>query len=274
MAPVAASGPSVLAAGNLDGTATSWLEANWMFFSWAFALFGFGALAARFHSHGPHWFGWLAVAMYCLHQSEEHAYDVRGWRYAFVPAMNQGIGSTLFGAACNGGDVNCPLDPKLTLWVNTVAIWGGFGGCMIAATIDADRFLFASTLNWGTAVVNGFGGHLLQVVLSGSYNPGSVQSAVMVPLGLYIIFHSQRPKLCLVYGLVFHILAFGVGINLVLRAGFPETPTTIAMNLLASLVLPLAISALYARHPPSHYSDMKLVKKVSKQWKEDLTVLG
>ena len=112
MAPVAASGPLVLAAGNLDGTATSWLEANWMFFSWAFALFGSGALAARFHSHGPHWFGWLAVAMYCLHQSEEHAYDVRGWRYAFVPAMNQGFGSTLFGAATGVQRRRCQLPSR------------------------------------------------------------------------------------------------------------------------------------------------------------------
>jgi len=253
MAPIASSGPEILAYGNLDGTQTSWLEANWMYLSWAFALFGLGFLVARFPLRDPLWHGWLAVVMYCFHQAEEHARDFRGWRYAFVPALNQGFGKQLFGEACPPGVVSCPLDPKMTLIINTVAIWVGFGGCMVFATLYPDRFLFAGSLSWGTAVVNGVGGHLLQVLLTQSYNPGAVQSVIMVPLGLYIIWGTKRPWLCLANGLAFHVLAFGIGINLVLRGHAPEAATTIAFNVLAALLLPLAISWA-VKHPSDGYA--------------------
>ena len=138
-----------------------------------------------------------------------------------------------------------------------VAIWVGFGGCMLFATLYPERFLFAGMLNWGTAIVNGIAGHLLQVVLSQSYNPGSVQSLVMVPLGLYIILGSQRPLLCLGYGFLFHVVAFGVGINLVLRANAPEVVTIIACTTIGSLVLPLVISN-FVRHPTDAYKPLAL----------------
>ncbi len=250
MAPVADSGPLVLAGGNLDGSETSWFEANWMFFSWAFALFGFGVLVAR--KRDPLWHGWLGFVMYCLHQAEEHAYDIRGWRYAFVPALNQGFGKALFGFACTTDTpVGCPMDPKQTMYINTVAIWVGFGGCMVVASIY-DRFLFAGSLNWGTAVVNGIFGHLLQVALTGSYNPGSVQSALMVPLGLYIIWCSARPWLCLANGVLFHVVAFGIGINVVFRAHAPEE-AMIAFNALAALAIPLGL-AWWIDHPRAAYN--------------------
>jgi hypothetical protein len=35
--------------------------------------------------------GWLTVPFYLIHQTEEHAYDLRGWRYAFVPNFNHGV---------------------------------------------------------------------------------------------------------------------------------------------------------------------------------------
>ena len=252
MAPVAESGPLLLEAGNLDGTATSWLEAHWMFISWALALFGLGFLAAR--KRDPLWHGWLAFVMYCFHQAEEHAYDFRGWRYAFVPALNEGIGKTLFASLCEADmTVGCPCDPKLTLYINTTAIWIGFGGCMVLATIYPDRFLFASSLNWGTAVINGFAGHLLQVVLTGGrYNPGSVQSALMVPLGLYIIWKTQRPWLCLAYGLFFHVIAFGVGLNVIARTKAPEEMMILFCALVA-LVVPLALSS-WIEHPRTSYN--------------------
>ena len=207
MSPVARSGPEILAGSNLDGSAVSWFDANWMFFSWAFALFGTGVLVARFPLRDAHWVGWLAPVAYWFHQAEEHAFDLRGWRYAFVPALNQGFGRSLFGDACPPDFAGCPVDPRMTTCINVVAIWFGFGGCMLMARLFPERFLFAGMLNWGTAVVNGFAGHLLQVVLTRSYNPGSAQSAVMVPLGLYIIWGTGRPWLCLANGLLFHVIA-------------------------------------------------------------------
>jgi len=255
MAPVASSGPGVLANGNQDGTSTSWLEANWMFLSWAFALFGLGVLVTKPFLRDPYWQGWLAFVAYCLHQSEEHAYDLRGWRYAFVPSMNDGFGKALFASACPGVAVGCPLDPKLTLYINAVAIWFGFGGCMLLATVYPERFLFAGCLNWGTAVVNGLAGHLVTAVVHRQYNPGCVQSAIMVPLGLYIIWGSARPWLCLANGLLFHVVAFGVGINVILRAHAPEE-AAIVFTAVAALAIPLTISWFSAQ--TSAYLAMKV----------------
>lgn len=78
---------------------------------------------------------------------------------------------------CEGkGPTTCPLDPKITIYVNVIIIWIGFGGCMIAATLAPRNFTFAGALNWGTAVVNGICGHIVPAVITSTYNPGVVQS--------------------------------------------------------------------------------------------------
>ena len=81
-----------------------------------------------------------------------------------------------------------------------------------------------------------------------------VQSMVMVPLGLYIIWQSARPWLCLANGLLFHVIAFGAGINVVLRGGAPEE-VSIAFNLVGALVVPLAISSAID-HPRGCYKKL------------------
>ena len=240
MAPVASSGAAILRHGNLDGTATSWLEANWMFLSLTFAIVGLGALAVRYPNRDPMWHGWLAPVMYCIHQTEEHAYDFRGWHYSFVPDLNEGFIGRAFAAACPDGEISCPMDPKMTLFVNAGAIWVGFGGCMLAAAVNP-RFVFAGYLCWGTAIVNGLFGHLLPALLTLSYNPGCVQSAVMVPLGVYVISRSQRPKLCVANGFLFHAIAFGMGLNVILRARAPEAAVAV-ITVVMALLVPLAIA--------------------------------
>jgi hypothetical protein len=264
-APNVSSGPDVLLGTNADGTPVSWMEANWPFCSWAIFLFGSGVLVARWntrHEDGGRWYGWLALVAYCLHQSEEHAYDIRGWRYSFVPALNAGPIADLYEEACRefynsnssssiggsgiDGIVSCPLDPKITLWVNTILIWGGFGGCMVAAELFPSRFSFSGSLNWGTAVVNGIGGHLLPAIASGTYNPGVVQSAVMVPFGIYWIVASGRPGLCLFNGIVSH-LALALGVNVVFRFRTDEVLTMGVLMVLAALVVPLGLSDWVSR---------------------------
>lgn len=257
MAPTSGSGPDILAGLNNDGTDVSWLEANWMFIAWAGALFGLGVLVGTIRERGPFWYGWLALVMYLFHQAEEHAYDLRGWRYAFVPYMNEAIGKVLFAGACTPEFPACPVDPKITLYVNTVMIWVGFAGCMVAAHVQPSRFLLAGSLSWGTAVVNGLFGHVLPAVATWSYNPGTVQSLAMVPLGIFIIRASGRPWLCIANGVGAHLLAFGLGINAVYRAGLPEAPTTIFFNLLGGLALPLALAS-YLKHPTDAYKFEKM----------------
>ena len=249
----ASSGPAVLLGTNADSTAVSWMERIWPFWSWAIFLFGSGILFAKRQKRDEHWYGWLALVAYCLHQSEEHAYDVRGWRYSFVPSFNDGPISEIFREACHefsahsnvplsvdGGVTSCPLDPKITLWVNTILIWGGFGGCMVFATFWPQLMLSAS-LNWGTAVVNGLFGHILPAVLTQSYNPGLVQSLFMVPLGIKLIVSSGRTGLCLLNGLISHLTLI-LGVNIVFRFHTNEAITMSVMMLLAGLLVPLGIA--------------------------------
>ena len=179
--------------------------------------------------------------MYCIHQTEEHAYDFRGWHYSFVPYLNEGFTGRAFAAACPDGEISCPMDPKMTLFVNAGAIWVGFGGCMLAAAVNP-RFGLAGYLCWGTArIVNGLFGHLLPAPLTLLYNPGCVQSAVMVPLGVYVISRSQRPKLCVANGFLFHAVAFGMGLNVIPRARAPEAAVAVITVAAMALLVPLAI---------------------------------
>lgn len=235
------SGPEVLAGLNTDGSNVSWMEIHWPFISWAIFLFGAGMLAANYRVRNQYWYGWLSLVMYCLHQSEEHAYDLRGWRYAFVPSLNHGPISEIFKDVCGANSASCPLDPKITLYVNIVLIWFGFGGCMVAATFAPRRFLLAGSLNWGTAVVNGLMGHILPAYLTSSYNPGVVQSIVMVPLGIRVILRSGRPLLCIANGIVSHA-ALILGINFLFRFHTDEALTMSIFIGIAGFVVPLIIS--------------------------------
>eukprot|EP00956_Cyclotella_meneghiniana_P024143 scaffold48140_cov68-Cyclotella_meneghiniana.AAC.7 len=248
-------GLDILNRRNADDTEVTWMEQNWMFFSWAFFLFGAGCLITlRFHNKfysSPRnrqiWLGWLSVVMYCLHQSEEHAYDLRGWRYSFVPYFNLGPIHDIFSDICAEDNPSCPLDPKITLYVNIYAIWVGFGGCMVAATLS-DRFLLAAAINWGVAVVNGLGGHILPALLTQSYNPGVIQSIVMVPLGIYIVRESGNALTCIGTGVLFHALLISC-VNVIFRLHTPETVTTIIFMVVPGLILPLFIAnAVYKQN--------------------------
>lgn len=261
--PIPSSGPDILAGLNADNSRVTWMEANWMFISWAFFLFGSGYLAAtvpcrrrsvddmstsgtRRDRYRELWYGWLSVVMYCLHQSEEHGYDMRGWRYAFVPSLNYGPIHELYRDACSKAydPLSCPLDPKITLYVNTVAIWIGFAGCMTVATLWSidDRFLLVGSLNWGTAIINGIGGHFVPALLTASYNPGVAQSAIMVPLGIYVVCQTGNPLwLCISNGILFHALLIA-GVKLTFHLHTPEALTAIVFTLTSGLLVPLGIS--------------------------------
>lgn len=248
----ASSGPNVLAGVNFDGTPVSWLEANWPFFTWAIFLFGSGVLAANFKNRDSYWYGWLAMVSYCLHQSEEHAYDIRGWRYAFVPSLNLGPISKIYAAICAETEepLGCPLDPKITLYVNVLMIWIGFGGCMVAATFNPSRFLFSGSLNWGVSVFNGVFGHMMPAVLSQSYNPGFVQSIFMVPLGIYLIRESGRPFLCIFNGILVHAV-MALAVVVIVRFDTNEAVTMTVALLAVCPVLTLVISNYVATHSPT-----------------------
>lgn len=54
-------------------------------------------------------------------------------------------------------------------------------------------------------------------------------------------------------GLGAHIIAFGVGINLMYRAGLPDAPAMIVFDLLGGLALPLGLSYALKPHTADAY---------------------
>ena len=70
---------------------------------------------------------------------------------------------------------------------------------MLAAHIRPERFLLAGS-QLGIVVVNGSSA-MCSCRAGFTYNPGLVQSIIMVLLGIYIIRSSGRPWLCMVNGL-------------------------------------------------------------------------
>ena len=139
----------------------------------------------------------------------------------------------------------CPLDPKITLYVNIVTIFMGFGGCLVAATLNA-RFVYSIYLNWGAALVNGLMGHIVPMLLTQSYNPGVVQSLVMVPVAVWLLvtkatLYPPLPVLCLLNGLALHVFLI-LGVQSILNFQTNEALTMTVVMLLGSFVLPLVLS--------------------------------
>merc|ERR1712157_614646 len=93
------------------------------------------------------------------------------------------------------------------------------------------------------AGVNGLGGHIAPALLTSPYNPGVVQSLVMVPFGIWIILGSGRPILCLLNGIVSHAM-LAIGVNIVFRLQTDEAVTMFALMLFVALPVPLGLSSL------------------------------
>mmetsp|Transcript_13230 Transcript_13230/g.30035 ORF Transcript_13230/g.30035 Transcript_13230/m.30035 type:complete len:287 (-) Transcript_13230:87-947(-) len=241
--PTAESGPRLL-----EGA--GWFDANWMFVSGVLCPLSLllmfklikGSLEEKLRN--PLFAGWLTVPVYCLHQVEEHAYDLRGWRYAFVPSFNHGTGSQLFSICDKTTHLTCPLDVRTTMYVNVLLVWVGFSLTMVAAHVLGGRYALAGLFNWGTATVNGLGGHLLPALFSLSYNPGALQSLMMVPMGILLTTRCGLKYfgLCMLCGALAHIIMFAIGINLVLKVGLPA-PVEAALVLFCSTALPLAFAS-------------------------------
>lgn len=249
----------------------SWLDANWMFISAALCpivlivvLIAFMLRMRKLRQpfsdcvKNPYFSGWLCCAFYLAHQVEEHAYDLRGWRYAFVPDFNHGLGTSLFGFICGGAEA-CPLDPALTTYINVPCIWIGFPCTMIVAHLAGGRYAYAGLCNWGTSVVNGAVGHILPAILGLRYDPGLAQSLVMVPVGIYLMSQAGKRylKCCIVCGVLFHVIGFGLGIPSILISGFPAWSEIFVM-LMCSICLPLMVADFMApTWPPRVYDEPK-----------------
>ena len=242
-APTAESGPALLAGKNVDGSSVSWLEFNWPFLACHIFLVGTVYLVTTFSYRNHFWLGCLLIVLYCLHQMEEHAYDLRGWRYSFAPNAAYLFGE-VSGNACQSYASPCPLDPKMLLYINMGVLGAGFGGCLLMATLNPRRFGLSTSLNWGAATFNGLFGHIIPAIVHGRYNPGVAQSFIMVPIGFYIISHFKWPLLSLAWGLVVHVVLASCMAAVFIYDVSEELPMMLLV--ISSLVLPLLLSSIFS----------------------------
>ena len=226
----------------------SWLDANWMWISGALglinALFLFTYIyQTRYFErkwcvalNQQHWYGFLLCTVYSLHQLEEHGYDIYGRRYMFVPIFNVMTKKAL----------GITVSVTATTYINLITIWFSFPVCTFLST--SKNMYLPAAISWGTAIVNGFTGHLLPV-LNGEYVPGALQSVFMVPLGFYALIRIYGGNGCvvglilpLVGGVIFHLVALIAPVKF-----FPESAEDYMVPLfliLGGVVIPLVLTFL------------------------------
>jgi hypothetical protein len=230
----------------------SWLDANWMFLSigggvilflWLlFAPRWSGSLGEKLHD--PKWLGFLAIFVYAVHQFEEHAFDIFGRRYMFVPVFNASL--------ITDPSMGVQLVPRATFLLNILFIWGVFS--VWALLSKRENSFYLTTMSWGFAVFNGFLGHFVPIVAQPGelkYVPGAVQSVFMVAFGLYVLLVVFRPLgvvrgfvIPLVMGLLFHVT--GLIIPVVFLHELPDEIVWPAVSALTCL-LPILAMPLFER---------------------------
>jgi hypothetical protein len=117
----------------------------------------------------------LVWPMYLLHQFEEHGFDVRGERYAFLGAMCHTLGFDEV--------ATCPADQPFIFAVNVIACSVAF---VVPRATRRTRPLLAA-MPWGVPLVNALS-HLAAAVIERAYNPGLVTSLVLfLPVTLWVL---------------------------------------------------------------------------------------
>jgi len=229
----------------------AWLDANWMWVSAVLGainlifLFIYLQQTKCFKHKGTklftnftkqHWYGLLLSSVYALHQFEEHGYDIYGRRYMFVPIFNEQIKS-LLGIA---------VTVRATMYINLITIWFSFPVCTYLST--PQNMYMPAAISWGTAVINGLTGHLLPV-FNNEYVPGAVQSAFMVPFGMYLLFRVYGGNgltvgvvIPLIGGVLFHLIALIAPVKISTESS--EDYIVPLFQILGGIVLPLVITLL------------------------------
>ena len=177
-----------------------WFNQNWMFLGPLIALV---VMARAFFnpkiaSNKLLLLMWAAFPQYSIHQFEEHAYDIFGRRYVFVDHLQESLASA-------GVDPQT-MTPTLITTINVYLVWVLFTAAALQYERDGDYI--PSTVAWGMSIFNALFGHLLPALSMQKYNPGTLQSAIMLlPLGFIfarelIKVHGEYAKRIFIYAFV------------------------------------------------------------------------
>jgi len=155
----------------------SWINANWMF---VLPFIGLLLMYRAFHTpkvveNKLLLFVWAGMPIYAIHQFEEHAYDCYGRRYAFVDYLRENLEK-------QGIDGEA-MSPTVITIVNVFMVGVMFPVFALYAERTGD--FIPGALGWGMALFNGAGGHVLPALINQKYNPGTIQSAIMlIPIAI------------------------------------------------------------------------------------------
>jgi hypothetical protein len=133
----------------------------------------------------PAWLGWLAVAVYLLHNFEEYGTAADGVHNSFPESLCRVLGQETYPA--------CVIPPDFYIYVNIALVW------VFAplAALLARRYVMMGFAFWGLILANAFV-HIVGSISQG-YNPGLVTAVVLfIPLSVWvgIVFVRHRhPKL-------------------------------------------------------------------------------
>ncbi len=178
---------------------------------------------------------WLLLAIYTLHQFEEHGVDLFGRAYYFITYANEFL-------ALQGADAP-QLTPSSLYQINTLTIWIGFAIAIWAS----QRFTWPGYFAAALVLTNGLF-HIGIALGRWEYNPGVMTALILfLPISWLYFKEVVRAK-----GWPPVLIAIGFGIfgHLLLRAliGLGEASESLSLFVWMSLALtPLALNVIWLK---------------------------
>ena len=146
----------------------------------------------------------LLLPLYCLHQGEEHGYDVLGRRFAFRDYLCTRMGY--------GEDISaCPATPAWFLAVNIGAVW----------TMTALAYRYAHKAPLRAVTANGivFANTIIHIgsyLVSGEYNPGLVTAIIFfLPLSTWTFYRLNQEGILNIRQIAITAIIVGFGLHAV-----------------------------------------------------------
>lgn len=125
--------------------------------------------------HDPRWVGFLAVAVYMVHNVEEYGIAANGIRHAFPDELCQLVGQAPY--------PGCAIPPAFYLAVNLSLVWvAGPAAALLAPRVPALGLVL-----WGVIAINAVV-HIVPAVLRLQYDAGLVSAVLLfVPVSIWIL---------------------------------------------------------------------------------------
>ncbi len=179
---------------------------------------------------------WIALAVYMIHQFEEHGIDLYGHTYSFILFFNHQFSSFV---GCTD-TINCPLNPESIFYINTLLVWWPFILAIYKARSSAIVGSFSVALILSNALM-----HIMPALIHGAYNPGLLTSLLLfLPFSFFYyrtcFIHGTMTKPIFILSLLYGVLSHGFLISIVILFH--------AYSQLPPILFPLAF-AIYSLFP-------------------------